>query len=174
MKTNLPLFLTINMFILLLSCASLNQNPSKEAIAKVIKAKIDSRNYIIDIGLNTYEDYESILLPKTRGYIHIIGDSLISCMSYDNPYKEDFPPKNYANQMQSMKYKIFDYKERKYSRGRIEISFWFNIDYSGQDISLYDQAKYPEGIIPIHYKLIIAIPTRFAFTEIIMQVTSEL
>ena len=76
-------------------------------------------------------------------------------MDYDNPYKEDFPPKNYADNMQSIKYKIFDYKQTKKRRKHTEINFWFYIDYSGQDISIYDRTKYPEGMIPFRYKLII-------------------
>ncbi len=68
MKINSPVLFSISILIFLSSCASLNHSPSKEATKKAVQTKIDSRDYIIDIGLSNYVDYGNILLPYIRDF----------------------------------------------------------------------------------------------------------
>ena len=54
--------------------------------------------------------------------------------------------------MQSAKYKIFDYTQTQHRGGRIEVSFWYNSVYKGDDpqIVVINQGN----LIPIRYKLV--------------------
>lgn len=167
MKRNLFLLLVINTSIFLLSCASLNQHSSekvttktendlsgqrlsKEEIANAVHAKVDSREYRIDIKPEIYvsEDGACQYVP---GYIQVRGDSVISCMTYDNPFPGELPPKNYIENMQGVKYEILDYQQTEIGGGRRIISFWFKIKYEGDDP--YTLAKFKDRLVPIRYKL---------------------
>lgn len=148
LKKNSLLFLMINTGIFLSSCASLNQNCSKEALIKAIKTKVNNRNYIIDLPTTYKTEYAYIHIP---GYIQIHGDTLISFTEYDNPDGLNYFRKNYVEQMQSKKYKILDYKQTESGRSRVIISFWFKMEYQGDDIRT--QVSFKDNLIPIHYKL---------------------
>lgn len=150
MKKNLLLFLIISTLICLSSCASLNGYSSKKELEETVHAKIDSRKYRIDImpEVFTGEDGTNLYIP---GYIQVCGDSVISCMTYDNPFPGSFPPKNYVENMQGVKYEILDYQQTETRRGRRIVSFWFKIDYEEYDP--YTLAKFKDRLVPVRYRL---------------------
>ena len=110
MGEKLLLFLVISTLISQSSCVSVHKKLAKQERIDAIYAKIDSREYRIDIypPYRVETDGPVIYVPE---YFQVSGDSLISCMLQDNPFSGSFPPKGYAEQMKSSKYKIFDYKQ---------------------------------------------------------------
>ena len=155
MKRNLTSFLTIIILIFLSSCASLNRNSSKEVVAKAVKVKIDSRNYVINMPKTLTNNYMHIFIPE---YIHVSGDFLISFTEYDNQDGLNYYKKDFVEQMQSVKYKIFDYKQTMRRGGRIEISFWYNSEYKGSDPQI--SVIHKDNFIPVHYKLVFGPSTK--------------
>lgn len=150
MKKNLPLLLVINMLILLSSCASINGNSAKKELEEAVHAKIDSREYRIDLRPEVFvgEEGQNLYIP---GYFQVCGDSIISCMIYDNPFPDSFPPKNYIQHMRSVKYEILDYQQTATRRGRKIVSFGYKIKYDEYDPYLL--AKYKDRLVPVYYKL---------------------
>ena len=67
-----------------------------------------------------WEWYGELYVPI---YIQVCGDSVISCMTYDNPFPGLFPPKGYVENMKGVKYEILDYQQSKTRRGRRFVSF---------------------------------------------------
>ena len=147
-KTSLS-FLTIIILILSSSCASLNQNSAKKAVTTAVKAKINSRNYVIEMPKTLTTNYKRMFIPE---YIHVSGDSLLSFTEYDNQDELNYYQKDFVEQMQSAKYKIFDYTQTQHRGGRIEVSFWYNSVYKGNDpqIVVINQGN----LIPVRYKLV--------------------
>ena len=81
MKRTSLSFLTIIILILSSSCASLNQNSAKKAVTTAVKAKINSRNYVIEMPKTLTTNYKRMIIPV---YIHVSGDSLHSFTEKDN------------------------------------------------------------------------------------------
>lgn len=150
MKRNLLLVLVTGTLICLSSCASLHENASKKELEKAVHAKINSREYRIDLRPEVFvgEEGQNLYIP---GYFQVCGDSIISCMIYDNPFPGSFPPKNYIQHMRSVKYEILDYQQTETRRGRIIVSFGYKIKYGEYDPYLL--AKYKDRLIPVYYKL---------------------
>ena len=146
----LLLFLVISTLICLSSCASLHENLSKKELEEAVRAKIDSLKYRIDLTPQAFtgEEGTNLYIPE---YFQVCGDSIISCMIYDNPFPGSFPPKNYIQHMRSVKYGILDYKQTETRRGRIIVSFWYKIKYDEYDP--YVLAKYKDRLVPLHYRL---------------------
>ena len=73
-------------------------------------------------------------------------------VSIDNQDELNYYQKDFVEQMQSAKYKIFDYTQTQHRGGRIEVSFWYNSVYKGDDpqIVVINQGN----LIPIRYKLV--------------------
>lgn len=94
-----------------------------------------------------WEWYGELYVPI---YIQVCGDSVISCMTYDNPFPGLFPPKGYVENMKGVKYEILDYQQSKTRRGRRFVSFWFKIKYN--DYDPYTLAKFKDRIVPICYR----------------------
>lgn len=142
--------MVIVVLILLSSCASLHENLSKNELEKAVHAKIDSREYRIDLRPQEFPrgDGTYLYIPE---YFKVCGDSIISCMIYDNPFPGTFPPKNYIQHMRSVKYKILDYEQKLTRRGRRIVSFWFNITNEYYDPYLL--TKYKDRLYPLHFKL---------------------
>lgn len=155
------------MLILFSSCASLNDKLStkaivkneydsldqrfpKEELAKVVKAKIESREYRIDIQPELFHRGNGVR-QYVPGYIQVCRDTLISCTSGDNPFPGDIPPKNYVENMKSVRYEILDYKQTETPQGKIVVSFWFKIKYEGNDHHIL--TTYRDRLVPIRYKL---------------------
>ena len=149
MKRTSLSFLTIIILILSSSCASLNQNSAKKAVTTAVKAKINSRNYVIEMPKTLTTNYKRMFIPE---YIHVSGDSLLSFTEYDNQDELNYYQKDFVEQMQSAKYKIFDYTQTQHRGGRIEVSFWYNSVYKGDDpqIVVINQGN----LIPVRYKLV--------------------
>lgn len=125
--------------ILVVSCAATKNRSANSQAA--IKAKIDSRDYVIDIKWNSYSDSEIILFEQ--GYIHICGDTITSRMNYDYDKKYDLiPPKHLEDLIIPVNYKIIDYKKTEWCRNRTEISFSFVVYY-----------KSLKETHPVHYLL---------------------
>ena len=61
-----------------------------------------------------WEWYGELYVPI---YIQVCGDSVISCMTYVNPFPGLFPPKGYVENMKGVKYEILDYRNRKPGEG---------------------------------------------------------
>lgn len=167
MKTSLQLFLTINVFIFLSSCASQNQKLSKTELVEIIKTKLDNRNFRINFALrNTLRDDYGYCIPE---YIQVCGDSVISCTTDDNPYKANMP-KKYIEQMQAVKYKMFNYKQTEIRPGVIKISFWYQIKYDGEEITLL--TKYPDRLLPVGYTFIFRNSTKVRIEKDLRNVNS--
>ncbi len=149
MKKELFVRWVTGILIFLSSCASLNQDSAKKAIIKAVKVKIDSRNYVIDMPKTLITNYKHMFIPE---YIHVSGDSLISFTEYDNQDELNYYQKDFVEQMQSVKYKIFDYKKTECRRGRIEVCFWYNSEYKGDDplVAAINQGN----LIPVRYRLV--------------------
>ena len=148
MKKELLVLWVMGILIFLSSCASLHKNLSKKEIANAVHAKIDSREYRIDLIPRPFTSEGGTLYVP--GYIQVCGDSVISCMTYDNPYPGTFPPKGYVENMKGVKYEILDYQQSKTRRGRRFVSFWFKIKYN--DYDPYTLAKFKDRIVPICYR----------------------
>ena len=150
MGEKLLLFLVISTLISQSSCVSVHKKLAKQERIDAIYAKIDSREYRIDIypPYRVETDGPVIYVPE---YFQVSGDSLISCMLQDNLFSGSFPPKGYAEQMKSSKYKIFDYKQIVTRSGRRIVSFWVKIKYVWDDI--YFLTRYEDQFVPIYYKL---------------------
>lgn len=158
MKKNLLLFLVISTLICLSSCASQNWKNSKEDISKAIKAKIDSREYRIDMKPEVVHRGDNVF-QYVPGYIHVCGDSIISCTIHDNPFEGELPSKNYIENMQSFKYAILDYQQMETRQGRVVISFRFNMKYQENDVFSH-LPKFKDGLFPVQYKLIFGKSTK--------------
>ena len=113
MKRTSLSFLTIIILILSSSCASLNQNSAKKAVTTAVKAKINSRNYVIEMPKTLTTNYKRMFIPE---YIHVSGDSLLSFTEYDNQDELNYYQKDFVEQMQSAKYKI----TRKHNTEEVE------------------------------------------------------
>ena len=107
MKKELLVLWVTGILIFLSSCASLHKSLSKKEMTNAVHAKIDSREYRIDMIPRPFTSEGGTLYVP--GYIQVCGDSVISCMTYDNPYPGTFPPKGYVENMKGVKYEIFDY-----------------------------------------------------------------
>ena len=142
--------MVISTLICLSSCASLHENLSKKEIEEALRAKIDSREYRIDLTPQAFagEEGANLYIPE---YFQVCGDSIISCMIYDNPFPGSFPPKNYIQHMRSVKYGILDYKQTETRRGRIIVSFWYKIKYDEYDP--YTLARFKDRMVPVRYRL---------------------
>ncbi len=149
MKKELLVLWVTGILIFLSSCASSHGNLSKAELAKVIHAKIDSREYRIDLIPSpcVSEGGTVLYIPE---YLQVCGDSIISCMIHDNPYPGDFPPKGYVENMKGVKYEIFDYQQTKTRRGRRIVSFWFKVKYEGYDPYILAASK--DRGVQLHYK----------------------
>lgn len=148
MKKNLLVF-WIGTLICLSSCASLHENLSKKEMANAVHAKIDSREYRIDLIPRPCisEGGTVLYIPE---HIQVCGDSVISCMTYDNPFPGSFPPKGYIENMKGVKYEILDYQQTETRRGHRTVSFWFKIKYEGYDP--YILAASEDRIVQLRYR----------------------
>lgn len=167
MKNNFLLLWATNMLIISSSCASLNENSaqkssfkieddsltqklSKEDLAKAIKAKINSREFRIDMQSEIFHRGHGVR-QHVPGYIQVSGDTLISCTSGDNQFPGVLPPKNYIENMKPVKYKMFDYEQTETPQGKIVVSFWYKLKYEGNDHHLL--STYKDRLVPMRYKL---------------------
>ena len=94
---------------------------------------------------------ESGLDVRVPGYIQVWGDSVISCMNYDNPFPGTMPPKGYVENMKAVKYEILDYQQTTTRRGRRIVSFWFKMKYDEYDP--YTLARFKDRMVPVRYRL---------------------
>ena len=148
MKKELLVLWVTGILIFLSSCASLHENLSKVELANAVHAKIDSREYRIDMIPRPFTSEGGTLYVP--GYIQVCGDSVISCMTYDNPYPGTFPPKGYVENMKGVKYEIFDYQQTETRRGRRTVSFWIKVKYEGYDPYILAASK--DRVVQLHYK----------------------
>ena len=150
MKKELLVLWVMGILIFLSSCASLYGNLSKKELANAVHAKVDSREYRIDMIPEVYTG-ESGLDVRVPGYIQVWGDSVISCMNYDNPFPGTMPPKGYVENMKAVKYEILDYQQTTTRRGRRIVSFWFKMKYDEYDP--YTLARFKDRMVPVRYRL---------------------
>ena len=85
---------------------------------KSYQSKNRESEYRIDMQPKVFHGANGVR-QYVLGYVQVCGDSVISCMSYDNPFKGDLPPKNYEEHLQSIKYEILDYKRTVTTSGTL-------------------------------------------------------
>lgn len=159
MKRDLLLIMTICLVLLLSSCASLNQDSSKEIASRTVKAKIESRDYVIDVPKPNISVYAvEGLLPsdgdqnvQEPGYIYVSGDTLQSCMGYDFSVRSEYDygqklPFFSGEPLPSFKYRIMDYKTKINSKNVIEVKF--SIDLPVPDSKLVRKTHFSLKIQP--------------------------
>lgn len=115
MKRHLLLFMAISLVFFLSSCASLNRNSSKAVQLENIIAKIDSKDYVVDIieAMGNGGGWFS-----TRESLHVLGDSLFR---RTEDYVDSYSPKVYNGQ-----YAITMCKQTRDRRGMTKIQLWLN------------------------------------------------
>ena len=143
MKRDLWLIMTIYLILLLSSCASLSWDTSKEVVSRAVKAKIASRDYVIDIpksnlsvyaieGLSPGDGDSNVQEP---GYIYVAGDTLQSCMGYDFSVRSEYDygrklPFFSGRPLPSFKYRIMDYEVKTNSKNVTIVEFSINLPAS--------------------------------------------